>query len=39
MTQSVGAILEGDFVPEERILLEASVIRQEQTAASGAGFE
>ena len=31
MTQSVGAILEGDFVPEERILLEASVIRQEQT--------
>lgn len=30
MTQSIGTILQGDFVPEERILLEASLLRQDQ---------
>ena len=30
MTQSIGAILLGDFVPEERILLESVVMRGDQ---------
>jgi len=30
MTQSIGAILHGDFLPEERLLLESVVLRGEQ---------